>query len=170
MIFVTRDFNAHHLLWGSSDINSKGRSLVSFASDQGLYLLNDGSPTFLRGTNYGSCLDQMFVSQCLSGRTQWFPDIETHGSDHIPTYLKVHGLESHFDRNVFRVTNWSQFQSEVEDFCGGDELGDLESAIGSTLVACRRSVRLSPKITEFDIELSAGAPNEDTDVRSLSKI
>lgn len=31
--------------------------------------------------------------------------------------------------------------------------GDLESAIASTLVACKRSVRLSPNITEFDIEL-----------------
>lgn len=82
---ITGDFIAHQLLWGSSGINSKGRSLVFFASDHGLCLLNDGSPTFLRGTNYGSCLDLTFVSQCLSGRTQRFPDIETHGSDHITT-------------------------------------------------------------------------------------
>lgn len=100
---VTGDFNAHHLLWGSSSTNSKGRSLVSFASDHGLCLLNDGSPTFLRGTTYGSCLDLTFVSQCLSGHTQWFSDIETHGSDHIPTYLKINGLRSLFDANVVRV-------------------------------------------------------------------
>lgn len=41
----------------------------------------------------------------------------------------------------------------MEDFYGGDEPGDLESAIGSTLVACKRSVWLSPKITQFDVEL-----------------
>lgn len=150
---ITGDFNAHHMLWGSPNTNRRGRSLVAFASDHGLCLLNDGSPTYLRGTNYGSCLDLTFVSRCLSARAQWFPDIETRGSDHIPTYLKINGLRSSFDPNVIRVTDWSKFQSRMDEICRSDELENLESVIESTLQACKRSVRLSPKVTEFDVEL-----------------
>lgn len=40
---ITGDFNAHHPLWGSTRTNSRGQTLVSFASDHDLCLLNDGS-------------------------------------------------------------------------------------------------------------------------------
>lgn len=85
---VTGDFNAHHPLWGSLKMDRRGRQVVSFASDQELRCVNDGSPTFLRGSTYSSCLDLTFVSRSLTHKVQWFADNETHGSDHIPTYLK----------------------------------------------------------------------------------
>lgn len=60
---LTGDFNAHHPLWGSSKMNLRGRRLASFASEYGLCVLNDGSPTFLRGPTYASCLDLTLASR-----------------------------------------------------------------------------------------------------------
>uniref|UniRef100_A0A6G5AC78 Putative tick transposon n=1 Tax=Rhipicephalus microplus TaxID=6941 RepID=A0A6G5AC78_RHIMP len=68
---IIGDFNAHHTLWGSPKISAKGRSLITFASDNELCLLNDGSPTFLRGPGYSSCLDLAFVSRGLVRCAGW---------------------------------------------------------------------------------------------------
>lgn len=111
---ITGDFNAHHLLWGSSAINSRGRNLVTFANDHDLCVMNDGSPTYLRGLKYSSCLDLTLVSRCFSSQVQWFSDIETHGSDHIPTYLKIRGLNNSSSSNAVQRIDWTKFKPTYE--------------------------------------------------------
>ena len=41
------DFNGHNILWGSKDINDKGRIVESFIDNHGLCLYNTKTPTFL---------------------------------------------------------------------------------------------------------------------------
>lgn len=86
---ISGDFNAHHPLWGGSHINHRGEKLADCLNLHHLNILNDGCPTYLRGTTYSSCLDLTFVSRELLPYTTWFSDIETRGSDHIPTYTTI---------------------------------------------------------------------------------
>ena len=42
------DTNAHHTLWGSSDINKRGEELIEFLTSTNLEILNRGrEPTFI---------------------------------------------------------------------------------------------------------------------------
>lgn len=43
---VMGDFNAHSLLWGSQDVNSRGKTVERLLTELDLALLNDGSPTY----------------------------------------------------------------------------------------------------------------------------
>uniref|UniRef100_L7M0K7 Putative tick transposon n=1 Tax=Rhipicephalus pulchellus TaxID=72859 RepID=L7M0K7_RHIPC len=113
---IVGDFNAHHHLWGSSVISTRGRQLLDFTSNNGLHILNDGSPTYFRGTTYSSCLDLAISSRCLSSSAAWCADIETYGSDHLPTYVQLRwytGVAS-IQR---RFTDWEAFQDELEKSC-----------------------------------------------------
>lgn len=150
---ITGDFNAHHYLWGSSKINSRGRRLVSIASEQELCLLNDGSPTYLRGTAYSSCLDLSFVSRSFNRRVKWFADLETRGSDHIPTYLTIEGLTSSKCSGAVQSIDWPKFKSILEDRCRDEMPSSLGDAIKGALQVATHSTLKSSKRTEFDIEL-----------------
>ncbi|XP_044580308.1 uncharacterized protein LOC123262193 [Cotesia glomerata] len=47
-LIVGCDANAHHIVWGSSDINRRGSALLEYLSTTGLEILNEGSkPTFV---------------------------------------------------------------------------------------------------------------------------
>lgn len=46
---IACDANAHHTVWGSSDINNKGESLLEFLSSNSVFIANRGSePTFIK--------------------------------------------------------------------------------------------------------------------------
>lgn len=150
---IIGDFNAHHTLWGSRIINARGRALVSFASSNELWLLNDGSPTFLRGSTYSSCLDLAFVSRSLVRRAGWFADIETHGSDHIPTYIKIRGLTASKTQDTIQRVDWPKFQSIMEEHCDANSSFDLEEAIKSVVQDTMCTLTCSSKLNDFDVEL-----------------
>lgn len=124
---ITGDFNAHHPLWGSQKTDSRGRQVFSFALEQQLLCVNDGSPTFLRGTTYSSCLDLTFVSRSLNGKVKWFADYETHGSDHIPTYLKIKGLEKSPNYDTSTRIDWTKFRSLTEKRCQENKTPPLDT-------------------------------------------
>lgn len=47
-LIVSSDANAHHIIWGSSDINPRGSSLMEYLSSTNLAILNTGNrPTFM---------------------------------------------------------------------------------------------------------------------------
>lgn len=150
---ITGDFNAHHTIWGSSRTNSTGRRLASLVASHGLVLLNDASPTFLRGTTYSSCLDLSFVSRHFATQVKWFLDIETHGSDHIPTYLKIRGISNTYSSTTIRRIDWTKFKTQLEDACQQGLPCGLEQAIKETAQMAMRTLMCSPKYSEFDLEL-----------------
>lgn len=150
---IIGDFNAHHTIWGSSKTNVKGRKLVSFASDNQLFLLNDGSPTFLRGSRYSSCLDLAFVSRGLVRHAEWFPDMKTHGSDHTQTYVKIEGFFHNKIRNSAQRVDWLKFESRMGEQLQAIRSLDIEEIIKSTIHDTTRTLTCSPKVTEFYIKL-----------------
>ena len=40
-------FNGHHVIWGSDDVNEKGRIIENFINKNNLRLFNDNKPTYL---------------------------------------------------------------------------------------------------------------------------
>ncbi|XP_037931171.1 uncharacterized protein LOC119665983 [Teleopsis dalmanni] len=47
-VVIGADANAHHTIWGSSDINERGESLFDFILDYNLHICNTGvEPTFI---------------------------------------------------------------------------------------------------------------------------
>lgn len=72
----TGDFNAHNSIWGSIHVNPRGRKLADIATGHHLFLVNDGSPTYIQNLKSSSCLDIRFVSPSLASRSAWFADIE----------------------------------------------------------------------------------------------
>lgn len=111
---LTGDFNAHHPLWGSKKANCRGTDIVDIAQQHNLVVLNDGSPTFFRGNSVSSCLDITLSSSSLARTPVWFADIETHGSDHIPTYTLIYGFHSALPRNTVKRTNWKTLSNIME--------------------------------------------------------
>ncbi|NRA90804.1 MAG: endonuclease/exonuclease/phosphatase family protein, partial [Simkaniaceae bacterium] len=62
-VIVLGDFNAHNPLWGSVNINSRGKLMETVFSNSDLCLLNDGSDTYLHpGTGSYTANDLTLVS------------------------------------------------------------------------------------------------------------
>ncbi|KAH7968510.1 hypothetical protein HPB52_009103 [Rhipicephalus sanguineus] len=70
------------LPWGGRRSSARGRRLLEVAHKNDLVVLNDGRPTFYQGDR-ASALDVTMISSCLTRAATWFPDIESHGSDHV---------------------------------------------------------------------------------------
>lgn len=114
---LTGDFNAQHPIWGSTRTNLRGRHLAELADDYHLSTINGGTPTYFYGTEGSSCLDLTFVSAALTSQTTWFADIETRGSDHVPTYTTINGFTNVRKTNFLQRTNWHMFEEAMTNEC-----------------------------------------------------
>ncbi|KAH7938892.1 hypothetical protein HPB52_002131 [Rhipicephalus sanguineus] len=85
---LTGDFNAHHPAWGGRRTSVRGRRLFDIAHRNNLAILNDGQPTFYKNDRC-SASDVTMISAHLMSTATWFADIESHGSDHVPTYISL---------------------------------------------------------------------------------
>lgn len=63
-----------------------GRTLVQLSSVRNMLPLNDGSPTDVTPNRYIRSLDLAIASSECFSKCSWITDVETHGSDHMPTY------------------------------------------------------------------------------------
>lgn len=152
-ILVTGDFNAHNPAWGSARTTRRGRELLDLVDEHDLCVLNDGTPTYVRGTRCSSCLDVSFMSCELVSRASWFTDVETHGSDHTPTYITLHGLQPKVHRNLISHIDWTSFKENVElKLRDTSTYNEFISTIQQSVTECRRSVHLPSSRTEVDGE------------------
>lgn len=46
-LVITGDFNSHHTSWDSSHSDKMGKLLFDATTDQSIFCINDGTPTFL---------------------------------------------------------------------------------------------------------------------------
>lgn len=75
------DFNAHHPMWGDTNMDSKGTYVVNFIEDNNLNLLNDGSKTFF-GCLHPSAIDLSICTPSLALVSSWSTLNESLGSSH----------------------------------------------------------------------------------------
>lgn len=114
---LTGDFNAHHPSWGSRKTTIKAQHLLDIAYQHGMAVLNTGEPTFFR-KGVSSALDITVVSSVLLSRISWSVDIESHGSDHLPTYITLDGVPRGHLKHQVRFSNWDVFATAVQESIG----------------------------------------------------
>ena len=108
------DFNGHNILWGSKDINDRGRIIESFIDNDGLCLYNTKSPTYLHpATGTYTSLDLSICFPTLLLDYDWKVHDDFCGSDHFPILLN--NIDPDLDEPVSRwklnKANWAQFQT-----------------------------------------------------------
>lgn len=109
------DLNGHNPLWGSNNINTRGKIIENFIDFANLLLLNTGDPTFLSST-FGSlsALDLSLCSATLYSSIDWtiLPDL--YSSDHFPILIKFNNINPSIRVNprwLIDKADWSLFAS-----------------------------------------------------------
>lgn len=115
---ITGDFNAHHQLWGSSYTNKRGRDIWKWLENNGLVLMNDGTPTRLdKWRGIYSCIDLTLATPKLSASLAWGILDDNMGSDHFPQFItinsKIPEKESSNEQIKFNYekADWSTFHN-----------------------------------------------------------
>ena len=111
------DANAHHIQWGSSDINKRGELLFDFIISTDLLVCNRGQePTFIT-KNRREVLDVTLVTQNVFDKiTRWEVSKEHSFSDH--RFIEIVISESCPEPGTFRnlkSTNWDLHNSTFKE-------------------------------------------------------
>ena len=110
------DANAHHILWGSSNINERGEQLMDFISSNNLFILNKGNePTFVNSIRE-EVIDISLCSESLiPDISDWFVWDELSLSDHRYIIFEIGNIRFKpiFIRNP-RATNWEVYKERLE--------------------------------------------------------
>ena len=126
------DANAHHTVWGSSNVNRRGEALMDFVVSSSLQLINRGNkPTFVEARR-AEVIDITLASNGASRKIyDWHVSEEITGSDHryicfrySPTTTPTAAVLRRNPRN----TNWSLFQEDLKMELGRPK-GKLNSII-----------------------------------------
>ncbi|XP_043467491.1 uncharacterized protein LOC122501807 [Leptopilina heterotoma] len=84
------DANAHHVVWGSTDINDRGRRLLDFLIDTDLDILNQGNEATFVTVNRKEVLDITICSKSLcDGVRDWRVSNEDSLLDHRPITFRL---------------------------------------------------------------------------------
>ncbi|XP_059050174.1 uncharacterized protein LOC131845154 [Achroia grisella] len=130
-LLVGCDANAHHTNWGSSDINTRGKSLDDFILTNCLQILNTGcTPTFVTATRQ-EVLDITLATDKLAEYiTHWHVSNENSMSDHKHIRFTI---EAATDSNPIlyrnpKATDWPKYRDSLTSL-----IADLPKSIESPL-------------------------------------
>ena len=144
-ILITGDFNGHSCLWGSHDVYTRGEVIERFTDKHNLYILNDGTHTYLKpqakhANKPTSAIDLTISTPGLALRSVWEVLPDTHGRDHYPILTSilpsVAEIQPSCDPShwVFSKANWEQFH----DAClFGKHLSGYTRGSRSLALLCR---------------------------------
>nr|CAI5847605.1 unnamed protein product [Callosobruchus analis] len=128
------DFNGHHYLWGSTDNNSPGLTLVDAIDDSPhLIFRNEGQPTRLtRPSANISAVDVTIISTDLLDISTWTVMSDTYGSDHFPILMNINSTTTNIDSHstykwrIHPHPDWNRFADMVHVTISG--ISDTASA------------------------------------------
>ena len=106
------DFNGHNILWGSKDINDKGRIIENCIDHHGLCLYNTKTPTYLHpATGTYTSLDLSICFPALLLDYDWTVHDDLCGSGQFPIFLNNIGpdIDEPISRWKLNKANWTQF-------------------------------------------------------------
>ncbi|XP_008208569.1 uncharacterized protein LOC103316495 [Nasonia vitripennis] len=116
------DFNAHNLLWGSTNNCKTGENLLEIIDDKDLIILNDGSMTYSKVVNNNitfSAIDLTIVSSDLFLQSHWKILDDKMYSDHYLIEIEINKdikicptASSHKIKT--KSINWTNFNLLVE--------------------------------------------------------
>lgn len=140
-IVICGDFNAHNKLWNGTTSDSRGRQVERVLNAFDFTLLNDGSPTFLRGHSYSSVLDLTFCSSDLAAGADWSTDADTRGSDHYPILIYHPSLGRKPLRRTERIVNWAAYRhANTTTLDMQSEVDNITSVLRNNLLRVTRAV------------------------------
>lgn len=114
-VLFVGDLNGHNPLWGSKDLNTRGKKIENFIELSDLLLLNTTQPTYLSST-YGtfSSLDLSLCSSTIYNNLDWIVLPDLHGSDHFPIQIKFLNSNNSVRTNpkwLLDKADWPKFTS-----------------------------------------------------------
>lgn len=118
-IIFLGDVNGHHPAWGKHPPNKRGHDIMDAAESCNLILLNDGSPTYTKGSRESS-VDVSFASANILNRLLWYISDDPLGSDHHPIGLQLDTAPHEITRRprwVYRDADWLQYQQLITSKC-----------------------------------------------------
>lgn len=150
-LLLCGDVNAHHVLWGSTDINERGESLVEFLLATGLYICNRGNdPTFVT-VNRREVLDVTFATDSLFDKIDGWKVLEDHSfSDH--RYIEFSILEKEPMKSIPRnprKTNWELYRTTFSRLLNSMDLQEpsnqeeIDNLVNQITTICNRSMNIS---------------------------
>ena len=117
-LFIGTDANAHHTLWGSSDVNSRGQILSDFIFSSDLHICNIGNTPTFADCRREEVLDITLVNtSCLHRISDWRVSERVSGSDHFiidfNINLKVEKMTEYY-RNI-RKCDWEGYKRDLSN-------------------------------------------------------
>ncbi|GFR30046.1 putative RNA-directed DNA polymerase from transposon X-element [Trichonephila clavata] len=108
------DFNAHHLLWGCQDANSRGKIVEKLFTELYFTLLNDGSNNYFHSpTQSFSAIDLSICSPSLLLDLTWSVLGNPLGSHHFPVVISY---ATPIVCATLRQPQWKSDQADWETF------------------------------------------------------
>ena len=111
------DFNGHNFIWGSDDVNDKGRIIENFINKNNLCLYNNKTPTYLHpATGTYTSLDHSICYPTLLLDYEWKAHDDLCGSDHFLIFLNniAPQLEEPITRWKLNKADWPSFKALCE--------------------------------------------------------
>jgi ribonuclease HI len=149
-ILIGMDANAHHVIWGSTDTNSRGESVMDLICSNNLFILNDGNaPTFANSVRQEVIDITVCSMDLVSEISNWRVWDEESLSDH--KYIRFDLGWYHVRPRCFRNpknTFWDQYRSKLSEnltdwICPTLDLFSLENASNKITSAILESYRSS---------------------------
>ena len=108
---ICGDFNGHSMTWGCDKSNSRGDRIDDFIIENNIYLLNDGSYTYLHpATGTFTTIDLSLCSPNILMEIDFMVESDSYGSDHFPIILKIGvSLPDALPRWNLNRADWVQF-------------------------------------------------------------
>ena len=117
LTIVGTDANAHHTIWGSSDINPRGEDLLAYCASAEMNFCHVGNKPTFRTKTLEEVLDLTLVYRCAWKRVVgWHVTNVPSFSDHMYLRLQVKSRiqkQAKMFRNV-RRTCWNKYVNELE--------------------------------------------------------
>ena len=111
------DFNGHNVIWGSDDVNERGRIIENFINKNNLCLFNDNKPTYLHpATGTYTSLDLSICYPTLLLDYEWKVHDDLCGSDHFPIFLNniASEVEELSEKWKLNKADWPSFKDLCE--------------------------------------------------------
>lgn len=117
-LLMSMDANAHHICWGSSDTNFRGKELLEYFTNTSLVVLNNGNePTFITKTRKEVIDLTLSTTKLANSITDWLVSKEVSMSDHRLIEFSINCqiiLETTVKRNP-RKANWVKYSDILDN-------------------------------------------------------
>ncbi|XP_023213908.1 uncharacterized protein LOC111616768, partial [Centruroides sculpturatus] len=129
-------------MWGSPDINRRGRTVERFIGNQQIYLFNTGEVTYFHApTRTFTAIDLSLASPNLFSAFSWEVGSNPLSSDHFPIFLKYRGREScetaRPPRWKLETADWPSFSTLAnitEEMVNTADINDAVEVVTSSII------------------------------------